>query len=265
MVFIKNLFLNIKRKAAKSTYIEMQESKINPTAPINTRSIIIGMVLASIIVHLGFGATYIKHFPVFEKFTWVHHIHGALMGAWVLLLIVQPFLIHYKKISTHRLLGKLSYVLAPLMIVSMLFIAKLNYEKNILTKSPVDVMAVQSITWMQIVLFTLFYSLAIYFRRKTYFHMRFMIGTAIVMLGPPINRILVSYFTDIPVANILLISLYVKTGLAAALLLTDWVKKKNYTPGLMVFGAFLFSDMVYHARYSDAWQAVGKFIEHTFY
>ena len=243
----------------------MNQNKLNQPASINTEAIIIGMILVSVIVHLGFGATYIKHFPVFEKFTWVHHIHGALMGAWVLLLIVQPFLIHYKKKATHRLLGKLSYVLAPLMIVSMLLIAKHNYEKNIVTKSAVDVMAVQSITWMQIVLFTLFYSLAIYFRKNTYFHMRFMIGTAIVMLGPPINRILVSYFNDIPVPNILLISLYIKTGLAAALLLNDLVKKKNYTPGLIVFVTFLFSDIVFHARYSDAWQAVGRFIVNTLY
>lgn len=243
----------------------MERHKINQPSSINTKAIIFGMALVFIIVHLGFGATYIKHFPKFEKYTWVHHIHGALMGAWVLLLIAQPVFIHYKKFALHHLLGKMSYVLAPLMIVSMFFIAKNKYERNILTKSAVDVMTVQSITWMQTVLFTFFYSLAIYFRKNTYFHMRLMIGTAIVMLGPPINRILVSYFNDIPVPHILLISLYVKTGLAAALLLTDWVKKKNYTPGFIVFGAFLFSDVVYHLRYSDAWQTVGRFIVNTFY
>jgi hypothetical protein len=243
----------------------MQENKINLSAPINTRNIIIGMILVSIIVHLGFGATYIKHFPVFEKFTWVHHIHGALMGIWVLLLIVQPFLIHYKKIALHRLLGKLSYVLAPLMIVSMLFIAKLNYEKNILKKSAVDVMAVQSITWMQIVLFTLFYSLAIYFRRNTYFHMRFMIATAIVMLGPPLNRAIHYYFPGIPVEAVLVMVLYVKTGLALALLLSDITKNNNWKPYAIVFSAFLFSDIVFHARYTEAWQAAGKFILNTFY
>ncbi|MBP6687907.1 MAG: hypothetical protein KA160_08620 [Lacibacter sp.] len=243
----------------------MKEEKIIQSASINTIAIVFGMILMFIIVHLGFGATYIKHFPEFNGFKWVHHIHGALMGAWVLLLIVQPLFIHYKKFALHRLLGKLSYVLAPLMIVSMLFVAKHNYEKSIPAKSAVDVMAVQSITWMQIVLFTLFYSLAVYFRKNTYFHMRFMIGTAIVMLGPPMNRILLSYFSDIPVPTILLISLYIKTGIAAALLLNDLVKKKNSIPGLIVFGAFLFSDIVYHLRYSDAWQAVGRFIVNIFY
>lgn len=243
----------------------MKQPVTGKSEPINTKAVIVGMILMSIIVHVGFGATYIKEFPVFQKFNWLHHIHGALMGTWVMLLILQPVLIHFKKFTSHRLLGKVSYLLAPCMLVSMVFIARQNYETGILKKTAADVMAVQSITWMQIVLFTLFYSLAIYSRKNTYFHMRFMIGTAIVMLGPPINRILVSYFTDIPVPTILLISLYVKTAVAAVLLLNDLAKRKNITPGLIVFGAFLFSDVVYHLRYADAWQAVGRFIMNSIY
>lgn len=139
-------------------------------ASINTKSIIFGMLLVFIIVHIGFGATYIKEFPVFEKYNGLHHIHGALMGGWVLLLVVQPFFIHFKKFATHRLLGKLSYVLSPCMLVSMVFIARHNYETGILKKAAADVMAVQSITWLQIVMFVLFYSLAIYFKKNTYYH-----------------------------------------------------------------------------------------------
>ncbi|MBK7308434.1 MAG: hypothetical protein IPN43_18335 [Chitinophagaceae bacterium] len=243
----------------------MQQDKINQPAAIKTGNIIFGMILMFIIVHIGFHATYIKEFPVFQKYNWLHHIHGALMGSWVMLLLVQPILIHKKKFAAHRFLGKLSYAIAPCMIVSMVFIARNNYETGILKKSAADVMATQSITWMQIVMFILFYSLAIYCRKNTYNHMRFMIATAIIMLGPPINRIIVSYFPDVPIPYIFLISLYVKTAVAAALFLSDLVKKKYLMPGLIVLSTFLFSDVVFHARYSDAWQAVGKFIVNTFY
>jgi hypothetical protein len=34
------------------------------------------------------------------------------------LLIVQPFLIRYRKLALHRLLGKFTYILAPLIILS---------------------------------------------------------------------------------------------------------------------------------------------------
>ena len=240
-------------------------NNLNQAAVIKTRNIIIGMILMFVIVHIGFHATYIKEFPEFQKFNWVHHIHGALMGAWVLLLLLQPILIHKKKFAAHRFLGKLSYVVAPCVIVSMVFIARQNYQTGILKKSAAEVMAIQSITWMQIVMFLLFYSLAIYFRKNSYNHIRFMIATAIVMLGPPINRIIFSYFPDVPTLYIFLISLYVKTGVAAALFLSDFIKKKNIMPGLVVLLTFLFSDLVFHARYTDAWQAIGKFIVHMFY
>lgn len=126
-------------------------------------------------------------------------------------------------------------------------------------------MAVQSITWMQIAMFVLFYSLAIYFRRNTYYHLRFMVGTAIIMIGPAMSRTIFSYFPDAPTAYIFLIPLYVKTGLAAAFLLSDMLKQKNWKPGFVLVMVFVFSDMVFHARYSDAWQAVGKFIVNAFY
>jgi len=240
-------------------------NKTNQPATINTRNIIFGMILMFVIVHIGFHATYIRQFPVFEKYNWLHHIHGALMGSWVMLLLVQPILIHYKKFAAHRFLGKLSYAVAPCVIVSMVFIARNNYQTGIINKSAADVMAIQSITWMQIVMFVLFYTLAIYFRKNSYNHMRFMIATAIIMLGPPINRIIFSYFPDVPTLYIFLISLYVKTGVAAALFLSDFIKKKYLMPGLIVLLVFIFSDVVFHARYSDAWQAIGKFIVNMFY
>lgn len=43
---------------------------------------------------------------------------------------------------------------------------------------------------IDIVQFVVFYSLAIVYRRNTYNHMRFMIGTAIMMIGPGLGRAL---------------------------------------------------------------------------
>jgi hypothetical protein len=238
----------------------MQKDTKHKVSPLNAKPIIVGMVLMFIIVHVGFHASYIKHFPEFTKFNWIHHIHGALMGSWVFLLVLQPLLIHKRKFAAHRLLGKLSYAIVPLIAISMVLVAKENYQSGILKKTAVDVMATQSITWMQLMLFVLFYSLAIYYRKLTDWHMRFMIGIAIIMIGPPMNRILVSYFPGIGVANILVMVLYLKTTVAAALFLSDIVKKKNWTPYFIVLIAFLFSDIVYHARYSEAWQSLGRFI-----
>jgi hypothetical protein len=240
----------------------MNQDNTSRPASLNTAGIIFGMILMFIIVHIGFGATYIRHFPKFQGYNRVHHIHGALMASWVMLLVVQPVLIYSGRFSAHRFMGKLTYAIAPLMIISMFFIARLNYQAGIGESTSAEVMAMQSITWMQIMLFVMFYSLAIYFRKNTYYHMRFMIGTGIIMIGPAIGRILFTYFPD---ASDALIPLYIKTALAAALFFSDLIKRKNWLPYLMVLSAFIFADTVFHARYSDAWQAVGKFIVNTFY
>lgn len=243
----------------------MQKNKVSHSTPINIKAIIAGMIVIFIIVHIGFHASYIKHFPEFTKFTWIHHIHGALMGSWIILLVVQPILIYKRRFTIHRFLGKLTYVIAPLIIFSMFLVAKQNYQTGIVKKAAVDVMAIQSITWMQLFMFVLFYSLAIYYRKFTDKHMRFIIGTAIVMIGPPINRILISYFPDIGVTTILPLVLYLKTALVAAFFLSDVAKKKNWTSYLIVLLAFLFSAFVYHARYSDTWQAFGNFVVNNLY
>jgi hypothetical protein len=243
----------------------MQKENKNQASPINAKPIVIGMIVMFIIVHIGFHATYIKHFPEFTHFNWIHHIHGALMGSWVLLLVLQPLLIYKRKFAAHRFLGKLSYVIAPLIVLSMFLVAKENYQTGLIDTTAVDIMANQSITWMQLMLFVLFYSLAIYYRKLTDWHMRFMIGTAIVMIGPPMNRILFIYFPAIGIENILMIVLYLKTTLVFTLFLNDFAKKKNWIPYFIVLVAFLFSDMVYHARYSYAWQTFGRFIISNLY
>ena len=243
----------------------MQQDDINHPKQIKIKTIIAGMILMFIIVHIGFHATYLKHIPEFTGFSWVHHIHGALMASWVFLLVLQPILIYKRKYTVHHFLGRLTYLIALLIVFSMFLIAKQNYQTGILKKDSIDVMAIQSITWMQLFMFVLFYSLAIYFRKNTYWHMRFIIGTAIIMIGPSMNRIMISYFPDIGATNILPIVLYFKTALAATFFLSDFTKKKNWTPNLIVLTAFLFSDLVYHARYSDVWQAFGNFVVNNLY
>jgi len=243
----------------------MNFNKVGLPDQIQTKSIIIGMILMFILVHIGFYATYIRHFPEFNNFNWVHHVHGALMGAWVLLLLVQPILIHKKMYSVHRLLGKLTYVLAPVLLVFMFLVARQNYQTGIIDASPEEVFARQSNTWMQIFMFVLFYSMAIFFRKQAHKHVRFIIGIAIVMTGPPMGRIILNYWGQTSIPYFVIIPLVVKTGFAALLLIVDVIKKKDWMPYSVVLLAFILADIVYFARYTEAWQAFGRFVGNHFY
>lgn len=235
------------------------------TNTFNTRNIIVAMVMVFLIVQIGFHATYIQYFPTFKEFTWLHHIHGALMASWVILLVLQPVLIHTRKFAAHRFFGKLSYLIAPLMVVSMLLIARVSYNKWVGEYGSLEVFSWQSVTWMQLLMFVLFYSLAILHKKEPFRHSRFMIGTAIIMVGPSLSRILNAYLDSSLELDFELIPLYFKTGLAGALLASDIIKKKDWMPYSIVLLAFLFADLVYYARYSEAWQSFGRIIVKALY
>ncbi len=67
----------------------------------------------------GFYKTYIIQFPNFkENITYFIHVHAFIALAWIGILIVQPFLIVNKKFSLHRKVGKISYIVFPLLVLS---------------------------------------------------------------------------------------------------------------------------------------------------
>jgi hypothetical protein len=85
------------------------------------------LVLLIPITFLGFFPSY------FSKLTtpipMVIHVHGVLMLMWLLLSVLQPFLIYYKKIRYHRLVGKISYIIMPVVIISGYMILKYSYQR----------------------------------------------------------------------------------------------------------------------------------------
>ena len=148
------------------------------------------MLLLIALVVLGFYKTYFSHFRDFSESTTAlshsrvtifHHLHIAFAALWILLLIIQPLLIRYEKFKIHKMIGKISYFIFPLLILSFipLILRILQADYPILSYLPIAGGT----------LLILFYSLAVYNRKNTPRHMRYMIGTAIVLLGPTFGRI----------------------------------------------------------------------------
>lgn len=214
--------------------------------------------------HLGFYKTYFIQFPSFEDFQLLHHIHGFLMSTWILMLIIQPLLISYGKIKLHHFVGRLSYVIAPMVIVSLLLITKMSYNKGILLSSPRETIADQALSIGQFFTFTGFYTLAMVYRKNTHRHMRYIIGTGLLLILPGLNRLLRSYcHADFHQAVV--ISSMLTIGIAAALLVADVIRKKDYIPYTLCLVVFIGVYVVYESRYSDAWQAIGGFIARTLF
>lgn len=140
------------------------------------------------IVLLGFWKSYFSIF--FEKsngLTAYMHFHAIVMSCWVALLIVQPILVRRKKLNMHRLLGKVSYVLMPLVLVSMLLL--LHSRGNL---RPVEqrgfFVTLAAVTGFFVVGF--YYLIAIINRKNTPVHARAMICTGLDLLDPTLMRLI---------------------------------------------------------------------------
>ena len=238
----------------------MKRCLTSQTTTINTKAIVVGMGLLFVLLQLGFHPTYFQYYPEFKKFTWLHHIHGMLMASWIILLVVQPILIHKGKLAAHRFVGKLSYVVAPLMIASMFLILRFSFHKAIAKRPFEAVISFQSLTILQLICFTLFFILAIVNKKNTFKHVRYMIGTALVFVTPPLSRVLGEYFKIE-----IIYAMYFSAGLAAFFLAYDIVKKKNWLPNTIVLSMLVLSIVLFQNRKSEVWLVFGRLWANTFY
>ncbi len=213
----------------------------------------------------GFYRTYIVFFPSFEGFQFVQHFHGAIMLLWVLCLIAQPLLISRKKYRVHRTIGKISFIFAPLLVVSIFLVSRMAYYNRVAASVPEqDAIAEIALNIPGIVVFAALYSLAIANRKRTFYHMRYMIGTAVLMIGPGLGRALILYFGIAPSVAIS-ITLGSVALIGISLLVVDLVRKNYYLPNLIVALLLTFEAVVWELRYSTGWQLVGKTFATIFY
>ncbi|ULQ52978.1 hypothetical protein [Flavihumibacter fluvii] len=158
-----------------------------------------------LIIPLLFGGFYTSYFStLFQPKPTIIHIHFILMALWIMMVITQPFLIKFKKLYLHRLVGKCSYVLVPLLLLSTIFIIRYSFYAGIdrvMTGSATSTTPVSyaeaakisategAIGTVYFLWLTIFYALAIINRRPSPVHARYMLAAALTVLGPTVDRI----------------------------------------------------------------------------
>lgn len=117
------------------------------------------------------------------------HFHAATASLWMGLLIAQPLAIRARRFALHRLLGRASLVLAPLVLVSIVLLANSRIR---MAEGPFY--AIQTyILYLQISLAALFavsWIGGLVTRRRMALHARFMACTAITLIDPIVVRLL---------------------------------------------------------------------------
>jgi len=87
-----------------------------------------------IFVAMGFYYPYFSLFPTFPSVTGIVHVHTIILLLWVFIMIAQPLLIRYKKYKTHKIIGKATYVIVPLLILTCVAVMHQQYIEGIQQK-----------------------------------------------------------------------------------------------------------------------------------
>jgi len=138
------------------------------------------------VVFFGFAQSYFLAGMVRAKLPNVLvHIHGAIFVSWILLLIVQNFLVALRKVKWHMALGVLGLVLPPLMVVFGVLTLFDSIRRNATGLPPQLLLVGDS---EELILFAVLIGWAMIVRRKPAAHKRLMILGTMAILGPAINR-----------------------------------------------------------------------------
>jgi len=243
----------------RSRYIQPKPTIMQQTTAIPYGRISIFFVFILALLTWGFYRTYIIFFPSFKGFSSVQHFHGAMMMTWMTMLIIQPLLIRFNKITIHRTIGKLSFVLAPLLIVSIFLITKMVYVRED-PPLPHDIkIGEMALSLSNLLAFAFLYSMAIANRRYTYAHMRYMIGTSLLMIGPGLGRALIIYF-NVPGEKAIDYVLYLEVVIAAAIMFNDVIHKRSFRATFIVLGAVGCMCLLWKFRMGALWQNIGEFV-----
>lgn len=210
-------------------------------------------------VHVGFYSTYFKHFPNFAPFKLMHHIHGGIMSGWLFLLIAQPLFLALKKPAWHVFTGRLSYVYAPIVILSLFQVTRFSYNRWVNEVGHAQAISDQALSLGQIATFATFYALAMLFRKNLFLHVRFICATGLLALLPAANRLLKSY-TELDSSQCLVISGMLTICTASLFLLYDILKKKNAVPCIVILIWYVLLFVFVEARETNLYQTFGSFV-----
>jgi hypothetical protein len=239
------LTINRKENTAKQNEHTMQR---------NIVFLFAGIWLCAII---GFHVTYTIHFPQFKGYQWEQHFHGAMLMSWFLMLIIQPLLIRFNKNNLHRSLGKIGYILTPLVCYSIFLVTRMVYFREITHRPMESVLGQLALDIPTIFMFGLFFALAMINRKDSAVHMRYMIATSLLMIGPGLGRALI-IFGGIPFPVTVALVYFIAEIIAILFLLNDIRKGSSFKPFLTITIVLIVNHLCWAFQHASWWQTIAS-------
>lgn len=159
---------------------------------------------------IGFWPTYFS--KLFETLPSVFHVHAFFMILWIALALTQPLLISLQKNKWHKTIGRISYLIMPMVFLAVYFMIRYSYYHELERLSSVEIRNKYNLTHDEIhqyaaayqikalidfIWLIVFYTLAIINRKRVIFHATYMVAAIFTLLGPSFDRVmgqLLKYF-----------------------------------------------------------------------
>jgi hypothetical protein len=202
------------------------------------RNAIYWFALLLVILLVGFWRSYFSQIGQGSLHI-THHVHGIAMLLWVLLLMTQAWLIRTGRRAGHRLLGRSSLVLAPVIVASGVWV-NVHILEGVTEPVPDGLAGAYWWGFFLMAAFTVLYTMGIRHRRRLQLHARYMTATALVFLTPGLGRAWFNYLYPLTgweptAARVTAVPLLI----GAWLLLDDWRHGRSVKPYLLFCAIWL--------------------------
>lgn len=220
----------------------------------------VGFVL--LVILTGFWATYFA--PLGSAMPLAFHVHAATSSTWLLLLIAQSVAIHRRHNALHKLMGKASFALFPLLMLGFAMIINVSADRYEARESPFIAYLGPSFgIGMSVALaayLTLFY-LALKHRRNARLHAGYMLATPMILFESPFSRAMDRFFPWMNVIGSdgpqgLLDTIVVSNTLVSLFALAHYLRdRKHGAPWLVAIGFMTVGSAVMWFAPSWPWAA----------
>ena len=142
-----------------------------------------------VLIFLGFA----RDFPRLTTFPLVLHVHAGVAMLWMALVITQTFLISRDNVRVHRKLGQMSFVLAPLLVLTAtgILYVMLTFDPDKFPLKRADPRLPLAYADLGVLAyFALFYVLAMLYRRDFRRHQRYLLASTFVVVPAALGRII---------------------------------------------------------------------------
>lgn len=141
----------------------------------------------------------------------------------------------------HRIVGKASYFIFPLLVLSFFLVARASYFRNIKAGGETEALAGMANGIPDMFYISILYDLGIYYKKKTSFHLRFFACIGLMILGPGLGRFLI-VFCGLPPIIAIPSMVGVITLLTLGWMIADIIKKRSAFPigALLAINAIAF-------------------------